>query len=93
MKSMSTERKLGETLMSDQYSCGTREQKRAIQKWEGNGWTLLYWTQVPRLVAVIENCAGDVAFIDHRGRTWTGPGFSKTEPVRQERPPLAVDNE
>ena len=57
---------------------GTPEQTQAIQKWESTGWIFLHWTEVPPMVAVMEN-ASDVIFIDHQGRALTGPGFSKGE--------------
>ena len=62
--------------------CGTQDQRQAIQKLEAFGWTFLHWTEVPSMVAVMENATGDIAFIDQKGRAWTGPGFSKVNPCR-----------
>ncbi len=66
---------------------GTYDQRRAIKRWENAGWFFLHWTEVPRMVAVIENSIGDVAFIDHDGRAWTGPRFCKADPVPPEEYP------
>jgi len=71
---------------------GTFDQRRSIARWEHAGWTFLHWTEVPRMVAVIENTIGDVAFIDQEGRAWTGPKFSRAKPVPLEQyPPLGDD--
>ncbi len=55
---------------------GTHDQRLAIQRLENMGWLFLHWTEIPLMVAVMENHRGDVVFIDHDGRAWTGPGFS-----------------
>ena len=72
---------------------GTPAQKRALERWENAGWTFLHWTEVPRMMAVIENTNGDVAFIDHDGRAWTGPRFSKADPVPIEQHPAKIVDE
>ncbi len=71
---------------------GTFDQRRAIERWEHAGWTFLHWTEVPRMMAVMENAIGDVVFLDDKGWAWKGPRFSKTDPVPLEQyPPKAAD--
>ena len=82
-----------ESLFTDRCARGTPAQKRAIERWEKTGWTFLHWTEVPRMVAVIENDTGDVAFIDHDGKTWTGPRFSKADSLTMEQYPAKTVDE
>ena len=72
---------------------GTVEQRRAIERWENAGWTFLHWTEVPRMMAVLESAIGDVVFIDDNGWAWKGPTFNRTEPVPLEQYPPAVPYE
>ena len=73
--------------------CGTGEQRRAIERWENIGWTFLHWTEVPSIMAVMENVIGDVVFIDDHGWAWKGPTFSRAQPVPLEQYPPAVLSE
>jgi len=59
---------------------GTHLQRQAIEKLESFGWLFLHWTEIPLMVAVMENQQGDIVFIDHEGRAWTGPGFNRKSP-------------
>jgi hypothetical protein len=72
---------------------GTFDQRRAIERWENVGWTLLHWTEVPSIMAVMENVIGDVVFIDDNGWAWKGPMFSKAEPVPLEQYPPGIPDE
>ena len=71
---------------------GTFDQRRAIERWERAGWTFLHWTEVPRMVAVLENAIGDVVFIDDNGFAWKGPAFNRAKPVPLEQYPPAAPN-
>jgi hypothetical protein len=71
--------------LTSRCASGTPAQRRAIERWGKTGWTLLHWTDVPRMVAVMENNIGDVAFIDRDGNAWTGPRFSKADPLPMEQ--------
>ena len=73
---------------------GTFEQRRAIERWENVGWTFLHWTEVPSIMAVMENVIRDVVFIDDNGWAWKGPTFSRAQPVPLEQyPPTVLDEE
>ncbi len=60
---------------------GTRDQRRAIERWEDAGWTFLHWAEVPQMLAVLQNILGDAIFLDDHGWAWQGPTFDKTRPV------------
>ena len=64
----------------------TGQQREAIRQWENLGWVFLHWTEVPLMLAVMEQ-DGDIIFIDHQGQAWTGPGFSKIKHVPTENHP------
>ncbi len=67
----------------------TSEQRRTMERWEGVGWTLLHWTEVAEVMAVMESPLGDVVFIDQNGWAWKGPVFRKSDPVPLEKyPPI-----
>ena len=85
--------KLCESPLTGPCFNGTLAQRRAIGRWEKAGWTFLHWTEVPRMVAVIENDMGDVAFIDHDGKAWTGPRFSNADPMPMEHYPAKIVDE
>ncbi len=72
---------------------GTWEQRRAIERWQNVGWTFLHWTEVPRMIAIMENAIGDIVFIDDNGWAWKGPTFSRSRLVPLEKYPPAVLNE
>jgi hypothetical protein len=66
---------------------GTGDQRRAIPQWERAGWTLLYWTEVPNMMAVLQGSLGEIIFIDRGGLAWQGPTFSKSRAVPLEKYP------
>lgn len=66
---------------------GTFDQRRAIERWENANWTFLRWTEVPGMVAVMENAIRDIVFIDQNGWAWKGRIFSKSKPVPLEKYP------
>jgi len=66
---------------------GTHDQRCAIERWQDTGWIFFHWTEVPQLMAVLENTLGDVIFIDEKGWAWKGPNFSKSRPVPLEKWP------
>ena len=71
---------------------GTFDQRRALERWQKAGWTFLHWTEVPSIMAVMENVIGDVVFIDDHGWVWKGPTFSRARLVPLEQYPPAVLN-
>jgi hypothetical protein len=46
---------------------GTLPQRRCIKRWQDAGWTLLHWTEVPEILAVLRNPLDEIIFIDERG--------------------------
>jgi hypothetical protein len=71
---------------------GTFDQRRAIERWEDAGWTFLHWTEVPRIMAVLEGPLRDIIFIDEHGWAWKGPVYSKSNLVPLEKyPPMNFD--
>ncbi len=66
---------------------GTSYQRREIERWENAGWIFLQWTEVPLMVAVMENTNGDVVYIDGNGQAWKGPKFARANPVPLEQYP------
>ncbi len=42
---------------------------------------MLQWTEVPLVVAVMENVSGDIVFIDDIGWAWKGATYGKAKPV------------
>ncbi len=72
---------------------GTADQRHAIQRWENADWTFLHWTEVPQMMAVMDNAIGDVVFIDDKGWAWKGPTFNRTRPVPLEQYPTAAPDE
>ncbi len=67
----------------------TADQRHEIERWNDSGWAVLYWTQVPEMIAVLENQKGDIVFIDRDGWVWEGPTFDKTKPAPlQKYPPV-----
>ncbi len=70
---------------------GTGDQTRVITQWEKAGWRVLHWTDVPRLMAVMEGPLGDIIFIDRQGFAWQGPEFDRTRPVPLEKYPPASE--
>ncbi len=66
---------------------GTLEQRKMIDRWENAGWVLLHWTEVPDMVAVIQDPTGRVVFIDQDGKAWKGPKWYKRKPVPEEEYP------
>ncbi len=69
---------------------GTDDQRRAVERWEKAGWTFLHWTEVPKLLAVLDNVLGVVIFIDEYGWAWKGPIFSKRAAVPLDKYPLVT---
>jgi hypothetical protein len=70
---------------------GTFDQHRAIERWEDAGWTFLHWTEIPRIMAVLEGTLGDIVFVDEHGWAWKGPVYSKSNPVPLEKyPPMKL---
>jgi hypothetical protein len=68
---------------------GNRYQRRCIERWQDAGWAFLHWTEIPQVMAVLENLLGDVIFIDENGWAWKGPTFSKSKLVPFNKyPPL-----
>lgn len=68
---------------------GMPDQVRAIQRWENTGWAFLHWTEVPCMLAIMENAIGDVVFLDVNGFAWKGPHFTRADPVPLEQYPPA----
>ncbi len=66
---------------------GTGDQRRAIPQWERAGWTFLHWTEVPNMIAVLEDTLGQIIFIDQNGFAWQGPTFGTSTPVPLEKYP------
>ena len=73
--------------LAEQWSCGTSDEQRAVERWEKAGWEFLYCTEVPRALAVLENPIGDTIFIDDKGWAWKGPAFSRSNRVPLEQCP------
>jgi len=69
------------TLVGGPFFYGTHDQRRAMERWQDTGWIFLHWTEVPQVMAILENTLGDVIFIDGNGWVWEGPKFSKFRPV------------
>ena len=68
---------------------GTGDQRRALPRWEKVGWTFLHWTEVPKMMAVLEGPLGEIIFIDRQGFAWQGRRFNKSKPVPLEKyPPI-----
>jgi hypothetical protein len=71
---------------------GTFDQRCAIERWEDAGWTFLHWTEIPRIMAVLEGPLDEVVFIDEHGWAWKGPVYSRTNPEPwEEYPPMKSD--
>ena len=69
--------------------CGTCDQRQSIERWEDAGWTFLHWTEIPRMIAVLEGPLGEINLIDENGWAWRGPGINKTRLVPLEQwPPV-----
>jgi hypothetical protein len=87
---MDGEKTMGRPLIGPVFY-GTDDQKRALSQWEKAGWTFLHWTEVPRMMAVLEGSLGEIIFIDQQGFVWQGPTFSKSKPVPLEKYPPVND--
>lgn len=81
------------TRIADPFFYVTFDQRRAIERWQDADWIFLHWTEVPRVMAVLENTLGDVVFIDGKGWAWKGPNFSKSRPVPLEKWPSKKRND
>jgi hypothetical protein len=75
------------------FFCGTFDQRRAIERWEDAGWTFLHWTEVPKIMAVLEGPLDDIIFIDQHGWAWQGPTYRKSAFVPLEKyPPIRCED-
>ena len=83
---MNDEKPMGRPLAGPCFY-GTGDQRRAIPQWEKAGWTFLHWTEVPRMIAVLEGSLGEIIFIDQNGFAWQGRPFNKSKPVPLEKYP------
>jgi hypothetical protein len=66
---------------------GTFDQRKMIDRWENAGWVFVHWTEVPDMVAVMQDPAGQIIFIDQEGIVWKGPTWDKKKPVPEEKYP------
>ena len=69
---------------------GTFDQRRALDRWGSAGWTFLHWTEIPRVMAVLEGPLGEAVFIDEYGWAWKGPTFSRKNPVPLDQHPPRI---
>jgi len=72
---------------------GTLDQRQSIGRWEDGGWVFLHWTEIPKMIAVMEGPLGEINLIDQNGWAWRGPRFDKSKLVPLEKwPPINGDD-
>jgi len=87
---MDEDKKMGKPLTGPPFD-GTEDQARALSRWKKAGWTFIHWTEVPKMMAIMEGGLGEIIFIDRQGLAWQGPTFSKSKPVPLEKYPPVND--
>ena len=70
---------------------GTTDQRRTMFWFKTAGWTFLHWTDVPKILAVMESPSGRITFVDDRGSAWRGPVFSSEPLSLEDYPPTEWD--